>query len=88
MFDHLVSTYDDMIGCCWTAFEPSRDDAHTSCIDGGFLESPVCDCDAEEQTMRHIVDDCPLRLFADGLTYLIVKLLLKFCQIIADFFGI
>jgi hypothetical protein len=28
----------------------------------------VVDCGAEEQTMLHIVDDCPLRLFADGLT--------------------
>jgi hypothetical protein len=36
----------------------------------GFVESPACDCCAEEQTMRHIVDDCPLRLFADGLTKL------------------
>jgi hypothetical protein len=34
----------------------------------GFVESPACDCGAEEQTMRHIVDECPLRLFADGLT--------------------
>jgi hypothetical protein len=38
----------------------------------GFVESPACDCGAEEQTMRHIVDDCPLRLFADGLTGLCV----------------
>jgi hypothetical protein len=29
----------------------------------GFMDSP----DAEEQTM-HIVVDCPLRLFTDGLT--------------------
>jgi hypothetical protein len=36
----------------------------------GFVKSPACDCCAEEQTMRHIVDDCPLRLFADGLTKL------------------
>jgi hypothetical protein len=35
MFDHLVSTYDDIIGCCWIASEPSREDARTSCIDGG-----------------------------------------------------
>jgi hypothetical protein len=34
----------------------------------GLVESPACDCSAEEQTIRHIVDDCPLRLFADGLT--------------------
>jgi hypothetical protein len=34
----------------------------------GFVESPACDCGAEEQTMRHIVEDCPLRLFDDGLT--------------------
>jgi hypothetical protein len=34
----------------------------------GFVESPACDCGAEEQGMRHIVDDCPLRLFADGMT--------------------
>jgi hypothetical protein len=33
-----------------------------------FEKSPACDCGAEEQTMRHIVDDCPLRLFAGGLT--------------------
>jgi hypothetical protein len=26
----------------------------------GFVESPACDSGAEEQTMRHIVDDCPL----------------------------
>jgi hypothetical protein len=25
-----------------------------------LVESPACDCGAEEQTMRHIVDDCPL----------------------------
>jgi hypothetical protein len=34
----------------------------------GFVESPACDCGAKEQLMRHIVDDCPLRLFSDGLT--------------------
>jgi hypothetical protein len=28
----------------------------------------ACDYGAEEQTMRHIVEVCPLRLFADGLT--------------------
>jgi hypothetical protein len=33
-----------------------------------FVESPTCDCGAEEQTIGHIVNDCPLRLFADGLT--------------------
>jgi hypothetical protein len=34
----------------------------------GFVESPACDCGAVEQTLRHIVDDCPLRFFAEGLT--------------------
>jgi hypothetical protein len=34
----------------------------------GFVESPSCGCGAEEQTMSHIVDDCPLWLFADGVT--------------------
>jgi hypothetical protein len=34
----------------------------------GFVESLACDCGAEEHTMHHVVDDCPLRLFADGLT--------------------
>jgi hypothetical protein len=29
----------------------------------GFVESPACDCGAEEHTMRPIVDDCPLQLF-------------------------
>jgi hypothetical protein len=33
----------------------------------GFLVSLACDCGAEEQAMRHIVDDCPLWLFADGV---------------------
>jgi hypothetical protein len=37
-----------------------------------FEESPACECGAEEHTMRHIVDNCPLRLFADGLTGLCV----------------
>jgi hypothetical protein len=37
----------------------------------GFMESPACDCAAEERTMRPIVDDCPLRLFADGLIGLV-----------------
>jgi hypothetical protein len=32
------------------------------------VESPACGCGAEKQTIRNIVDDCPLRLFADGLT--------------------
>jgi hypothetical protein len=32
------------------------------------LMTVTCDCGAEEQTMRPMVDDCPLRLFADGLT--------------------
>jgi hypothetical protein len=51
-FDHLVSTYDDIFGCLHR---------------WGFVESPAFDCGAEEQTMHHIVEDCPLRLFADGL---------------------
>jgi hypothetical protein len=29
----------------------------------GFVESPACDCGAVEQTLRHIVDNCPLRFF-------------------------
>jgi hypothetical protein len=33
-----------------------------------FVDSPASDCGAEEQIMRHIVNDCPLRLFTDGLT--------------------
>jgi hypothetical protein len=33
----------------------------------GFVESSACDCGAKEQTMRHIVDDCPLRFFVDVL---------------------
>jgi hypothetical protein len=33
-----------------------------------FGESKACDCGAEEQTIRHIVDDYPLWLFADDLT--------------------
>jgi hypothetical protein len=33
-----------------------------------FVESSASDCGAEEHTMRHIGDQCPLRLYADGLT--------------------
>jgi hypothetical protein len=39
----------------------------------GLVESPPCDCSAEEQTMHHIVDYCPFQLFADGLTGLCVR---------------
>jgi hypothetical protein len=27
----------------------------------------MCDCGAEEQTMNHIVNDCPIRSFPGGL---------------------
>jgi hypothetical protein len=33
----------------------------------GFGESPDCVCGAEQQTMDHIVNKCPLRLFPCGL---------------------
>lgn len=29
----------------------------------GFIDSPECDCGAPEQTIKHIVIDCPLRKF-------------------------
>jgi Reverse transcriptase (RNA-dependent DNA polymerase)/Endonuclease-reverse transcriptase len=36
----------------------------------GFGESPNCDCDADEQTMNHVINDCPRRRFPGGLTAL------------------
>ena len=36
----------------------------------GYGETPVCDCGADEQTMHHIVNDCPLRSFPGGLVAL------------------
>jgi hypothetical protein len=33
----------------------------------GFEESPTCDCGANQQTMVHIVNECPIRLFSGGL---------------------
>jgi hypothetical protein len=67
MFDNLVSTYDDIIGCCWSAFEPSRENARTSCKEGSLWNHLLVTM-MLEQTMHHIVDDCPLRLFANGLS--------------------
>ena len=29
----------------------------------GFIPSAVCDCGAERQTIKHIIEDCPLRKY-------------------------
>jgi hypothetical protein len=36
----------------------------------GFTDIPDCDCGADQQTMRHIVNECPLRSFSGGLAVL------------------
>jgi hypothetical protein len=36
----------------------------------GLTSSADCDCGANQQTMRHISDDCPLRRFPSGLVEL------------------
>jgi len=32
-----------------------------------FVDDPSCDCGASEQTMMHIVNECPSRAFEGGL---------------------
>jgi hypothetical protein len=36
----------------------------------GYMDSPVCDCRADQQTMSHIVIECPIRRFNGGLVEL------------------
>jgi Reverse transcriptase (RNA-dependent DNA polymerase) len=36
----------------------------------GFADSENCDCGHEQQTMEHIINDCPLRAFDGGLEVL------------------
>ena len=36
----------------------------------GFADIPDCDCGAVQQTMQHIVNECPLRSFPGGLAVL------------------
>jgi hypothetical protein len=33
----------------------------------GYVDSPVCECVADQQTMSHIVNECPIRRFNGGL---------------------
>jgi hypothetical protein len=33
----------------------------------GYVGSPACDCGADQQTMSHIVNGCPIRQFNGGL---------------------
>jgi hypothetical protein len=35
-----------------------------------YVDSPVCDCGADQQTMSHIVNECPIRRFNGGLVEL------------------
>jgi hypothetical protein len=36
----------------------------------GYVDSPLCDCEAAQQTMSHIVNECPIRRFNGGLVEL------------------
>jgi hypothetical protein len=36
----------------------------------GYVDSPVCDCGPDPQTMSHIVNECPIRRFNGGLVEL------------------
>jgi hypothetical protein len=36
----------------------------------GFTDIPDCDCGAEQQTVQHIENECPLRSFPGGLAVL------------------
>jgi hypothetical protein len=37
---------------------------------GRSADSPVCDCEADQQTMSYIVNKCPIRRFNGGLVEL------------------
>ena len=45
--------------------EPCRNSMHEC----GYIASPLCDC-GEHQTMRHIVNECPLTCFDGGISEL------------------
>ena len=56
----------------WSRLNRFRSDAGP-CGNGmhewGYIASPLCDC-SEYQTMRHIVNECPLTSFDDGISEL------------------
>ena len=56
----------------WSLLNRFRLDAgpcHSSMHEWGYIASPLCDC-GEQQTMRHIVNECPLTCFDGGISEL------------------
>ena len=56
----------------WSLLNRFRTDAgqcRNSMHEWGYIASPPCDC-GEQQTMRHIVNECPLTCFDGGISEL------------------
>ena len=56
----------------WSLLNRFRSDAgpyRNSMHEWGYIASPLCDC-GEHQTMRHIVNECPLTCFDGGISEL------------------
>ena len=56
----------------WSLLNRFRTDAgpcRNSMHDWGYIASPLCEC-GEPQTMRHVVNDCPLTCFDGGISEL------------------
>ena len=54
----------------WSLLNRFRTDAgpcRNSMHEWGYIASPLCDC-GEHQTMRHIVNECPLTCFDGGIS--------------------
>ena len=62
----------DMSRGQWSLLNRLRSDAgpcRNSMHEWGYIASPLCDC-GEHQTMRHIVNECPLTCFDGGISEL------------------
>ena len=62
----------DLPHCQWSLLNRFRSDAgpcRNSIHEWGYIASPLCDC-GEHQTMRHIVNECPLTCFDGGISEL------------------
>ena len=56
----------------WSLLNLFRSDAgpcRNSMHEWGYIASPLCDC-GEPQTMRHVVNECPLTCFDGGISEL------------------
>ena len=62
----------DLLRGQWSLLNRFRSDAGPCCNsmhEWGYIASPLCDC-GEPQTMRHVVNECPLTCFDGGISEL------------------